>query len=100
MQENQILPEEIILNKIYQIRDHKVMLDRDLAVLYGVETKRLIEQVRRNMERFPESYMFEMNEKEFSDWRSHFATSNEDRQGLRHASFCLQSMVFYSYPTS
>jgi len=47
-------------------------LDRDLAELYGVETKRLKEQVRRNIERFPEQYMFEMNDHEFSDWRSHF----------------------------
>lgn len=88
MADKTILPDEIILNKIYYIREQKVMLDRDLAALYGVETKRLKEQVRRNTERFPENYMFEMSEEEFSDWRSHFATSNEDRHGLRYAPFC------------
>lgn len=76
-----------IESKIYLIRGQKVMLDRDLAALYAVETKRLKEQVRRNIERFPEKYMFEMSEEEFLDWRSHFATSN-DKQGLRYAPFC------------
>lgn len=87
--ENQIIiPDEIISNKIYQIRDQKIMMDRDLAELYGVETKRLKEQVRRNPERFPDNYMFEMNAEEFKNWRSQFATSNEDKQGLRHSPFC------------
>jgi hypothetical protein len=52
------------------------MLDRDLAELYGMETKRLKEQVRRNIERFPEDFMFEMTNTEFEDWRSQFVTSN------------------------
>ncbi len=85
---DQIMPDEAISNKIYLIRGQKVMLDRDLAELYGVETRRLKEQVRRNLQRFPESYMFEMSNEELTDWRSHFATSNEDRQGLRHPPFC------------
>ena len=85
---DQRMLDKIIADKIYLIREQKVMLDRDLAELYGVETKRLKEQVRRNIERFPEQYMFEMNDQEFSDWRSHFATSNEDKQGLRYAPFC------------
>jgi hypothetical protein len=83
-----MLPEELITRKIYLIRGQKVMLDRDLAELYGVETKRLKEQVRRNIERFPERYMFEMTSEELSDWRSQFATSNQDKQGLRHLPFC------------
>jgi phage regulator Rha-like protein len=58
------IPNEIIMNKIYYIRGHKVMLDADLAELYGVETKRLKEQVKRNIERFPKHYMFELTEKE------------------------------------
>ncbi|MCA6438272.1 MAG: ORF6N domain-containing protein [Bacteroidetes bacterium] len=58
------IPNEIIMNKIYYIRGHKVMLDADLAGLYGVETKRLKEQVKRNIERFPKHYMFELTEKE------------------------------------
>lgn len=82
---NQILPEEVITNKIYFIRGQKVMLDSDIAVLYGVETKRLKEQVKRNMERFPaETYMFELTQEEFQFLRSHFATSNDGRGGTRY----------------
>jgi len=61
----------------------KVMLDRDLAELYGVETRRLKEQVRRNIERFPEDFMFELTQEELKNWRSQFATSNQDVMGLR-----------------
>ncbi len=82
------IPLEKIINKIYLIRNQKVMLDRDLAELYGVETKRLKEAVKRNIERFPEDFMFEMSKEEFQDWRSQFATSNSDIMGLRHAPFC------------
>jgi uncharacterized membrane-anchored protein YjiN (DUF445 family) len=60
------------------------MLDRDLAKLYGVETRVLKQAVRRNLNRFPEDFMFELSHEEFSNWRSHFVTSNADRQGLRH----------------
>ena len=55
------------------------MLDRDLAELYGVETKRLKEQVRRNIERFPKDFMFELTKEELKNWRSQFATSNKNR---------------------
>ena len=55
------------------------MLDRDLAALYGVETKRLKEQVKRNIERFPEDFMFELSKSEFANWRSQFATSKRDK---------------------
>ncbi len=58
------LPDEVLMDKILVIRNMKVMLDRDLAGLYGVETKRLKEQVRRNIERFPKDFMFELSEKE------------------------------------
>lgn len=64
------------------------MIDRDLAELYGVETKRLKEAVRRNIERFPGDFMFEMNKKEFGQWRKENVTESEDRQGLRYAPFC------------
>ena len=80
-----VIPVERIEKAIYLIRGQKVMLDRDLAALYGVETKRLKEAVRRNIERFPADFMFVLSVEEFSDWRSHFATSNSDRMGLRHA---------------
>jgi hypothetical protein len=78
-----LVPVERIASKIYLIRDVKVMLDRDLAELYGVETKRLKEQVRRNIERFPEDFMLELTKEELNNWRSQFATSNQDIMGLR-----------------
>ena len=71
-----MLPDEVVMTKIYIVRNHKVMVDRDLAELYGVETKRLKEAVRRNITRFPEDSMFEMTKDEFQNWRSHFASSN------------------------
>jgi phage regulator Rha-like protein len=71
-----LVPVERIANKIYVIREKKVMLDRDLAELYGVETKRLKEQVRRNIERFPEDFMFELTKEELKNLRSQFATSS------------------------
>lgn len=78
------------MNKIYLIREQKVMLDRDLAVLYGINTKVLKQAVRRNRERFPEDFMFEMNEDELTSWRSQFVTSNsnQDKKGLRYLPFC------------
>ena len=83
--ENEILlSEELISNKIYFIRNQKVMLDRDLALLYGIETKRLKEQLKRNISRFPEDFMFELTKEEFENWRSQFATSNSDKMGLRY----------------
>ncbi len=66
----EILPIEVIMNKIYLIRGQKVMIDRDLAELYGVETRRLKEQVKRNIERFPEHYMFELTTQENEILRS------------------------------
>ncbi|MBC8146530.1 MAG: ORF6N domain-containing protein [Bacteroidetes bacterium] len=71
-----MLPDEVIMNKIYLIREQKVMIDADLAELYGVETKRLNEQVKRNIERFPEDFMFQISEIEFKNLRSQFATSS------------------------
>ena len=83
-----MLPDEIIISKIYVIRGQKVMIDRDLAELYGLETKRLKEAVRRNIARFPGDFMFEMSKEEFSDWRTQIATSNADKMGLRYVPFC------------
>lgn len=60
------------------------MLDRDLAEMYGVETRRLKEQVNRNRERFPGDFMFQLSAGELARWRSQFATSNSDKMGLRH----------------
>src|SRR5476651_635485 len=80
--------EEIIINKIYLIRKQKIMLDRDLAELYGVETRHLKQAVKRNMHRFPKDFMFQMTAKEFKNWRSQFVTSNSDKMGLRQAPSC------------
>ena len=82
------VPDEVILAKIYEIRGQKVMLDRDLAELYGVQTRILKQAVRRNEKRFPEDFMFEMSKDELENWRSQNVTSKEDRQGLRYAPFC------------
>ena len=82
---NDLIPIENITGLIYLIRGKKVIIDRDLAVLYGVETKRLKEQVKRNIERFPEDFMFELSKSEFKNWRSQFATSSRDKIGLRYS---------------
>jgi ORF6N domain len=80
-----MLPAESITNKIYFIRDHNVMLDRDLAKLYGIKTKALKQAVSRNTDRFPDGFMFRLDKKEFEHWRSQFVTSNSgDKMGLRH----------------
>ena len=71
-----IIPNEVITNKIYFIRNQKVMLDRDLAVLYEVETKRINEQIKRNSARFPENFMFQLNEVEYENLKSQNATSS------------------------
>ena len=76
---------EVIKNKIHEIRGHKVMLDFDLAELYNTETKRIKESVRRNINRFPTDFMFELTENEFQSLRSQFATSN--RGGSRYMPF-------------
>jgi phage regulator Rha-like protein len=68
------IPDKILLKKIYEIRGLKVMLDRDLAELYEVETKRLKESVRRNIERFPEDFMFELSEEEYNYFKENIIT--------------------------
>ena len=75
-EEKLLIPDEIITNKIYLIRNQKVMLDSHLAELYQVETKRLKEQVKRNLNRFPEDFMFELTKNEYENLRSQFATSS------------------------
>ena len=82
------IPDEVIINKIYLIRDTKVMMDRDLAELFGIETKRLKEAVRRNLNRFPADFMFEMNAREMEQWRREQLLDSDDKQGLRHPPYC------------
>jgi hypothetical protein len=78
------IPVEIIERKIYLIRGCKVMLDSDLAELYQVPTKVLNQAVRRNLDRFPPDFMFQLNREELENWRSQIVTSNPSaRMGLR-----------------
>jgi len=71
-----LVAEQKILNKIYAIRGEKVMLDGDLSAMYGVETKQLKRQVKRNIDRFPKDFMFELTKKEFENLRSQIGTSS------------------------
>jgi phage regulator Rha-like protein len=83
-QTENLLIVESIADKIYFIRGQRVMLDSDLAEVYSVTTRRLNEQVKRNIERFPEDFMFQLTEQEFESLRSQIATSNKQRGGRRY----------------
>jgi len=74
---------QVIQNKIYEIRGQRVMLDRDLAAMYGVETKVLNQSVKRNIRRFPADFMFQLTTAEFKNWKSQIVTSNSNKMGLR-----------------
>jgi ORF6N domain len=78
-----MLPDELVMNKIYLIRGQKVMIDRDLAELYQVETRVLNQAIRRNIDRFPKDFMFQLTEKEFDNWKSQIVISNSEKMGLR-----------------
>lgn len=78
--ENDLIP---IQNLIYEIRGHKVMLDSDLALLYGVPTFRLNEAVKRNIKRFPINFMFQLTKDEYNSLTSQFAISKSKRGGRR-----------------
>jgi len=82
-----ILSQSEIESLILTIRGQQVMIDRDLANLYKVKTKRLNEQVKRNIEKFPLDFCFQLNDFEFEKWRSQFATSNSDKMGVRRAPY-------------
>ena len=79
-----VVPVEIIQNKIYLIRGRKVMLDFDLALLYGVETRILIQAIKRNARRFPLDFMYQLEKDEYDFLRSQFVISNEGRGGRRY----------------
>lgn len=79
-----MIPDELVMNKIYLIRGQKVMLDSDLAELYGTETKVLKQAVKRNTDRFPDDFIFELTQKEFESLRSQFVTSKKGRGGARY----------------
>jgi hypothetical protein len=71
-----VIPDENVINKIYYIREQKVMLDSDLAELYGIETKVLNQAVNRNIDRFPSDFMFQLTDQEWSNLKSQFVTSS------------------------
>ena len=82
--ENSLIIDDMnIQNKIYTIRGFQVMIDSDLAQLYGVETKHINQAVKRNETRFPKDFMFQLSKEEFENWRSQIVTSNSDKMGLR-----------------
>jgi len=78
-----LIPDERIINRIFFIRGKKVMIDRDLAELYGVETRALNQAVRRNLKRFPEDFMLELTKQEMEIWISQIVISNREKMGLR-----------------
>jgi hypothetical protein len=78
---------QYIQNKKYLIRGHRVMIDRDLAEIYGVETCTLNQAVKRNFERFPDDLMFQLTELEFQNWKSQIVISNSINMGLRKTLF-------------
>lgn len=80
---NELIPTEIIENKIFIIRGLKVMLDSDLAQLYDVETRIINRNVKRNINRFPEDFMFQLTKKEWENLKSHFGISKETKGGRR-----------------
>ncbi len=71
-----VVKESLVISKIYMIRGHKVMLDEDLAEMYGTETRSLNQQIKRNADRFPEDFMFQLTSDEYELLKSQNATSN------------------------
>jgi cell shape-determining protein MreC len=96
MKELQILPDEMIINKIYIIRDKKVMIDRDLAELYGVDTRVLNQTVKRNLKRFPDDFMFQLTDEEFRNLRSQIVTSSWGGSRFRPMVFTEQGVAMLS----
>ena len=88
-----------ISSRILTLRGKQVMLDRDLAELYEVETRRLNEQVKRNSDRFPDDFMFQLSEVELKDWKSQFATSNKEIMGMRKAPYAFTEEGIYMLAT-
>ena len=93
-----LVEEEKIMNKIHVIRNHKVMLDFDLAEMYGVETKRLNEQLKRNLKRFPKDFMFTLSEKETQHLRSQNATSSWGGNRRKPNAFTEQGVALRTEP--
>lgn len=92
------ITDEDVINRIYLLRGKKVMLDRDLAEMYGVETRVLNQAVKRNLKRFPSDFMFQMRETEFLNWKSQFVISNNQKMGLRNDHSYLPNKASLCYP--
>ena len=92
---NELIQSSEISSRIYTLRNKEVMLDRDLAELYGVETKVLMQSVKRNIKRFPEDFMFQLTKEEFENWRSQIVTSNSDKMGLRRSPYAFTEYGVY-----
>lgn len=88
-----------INSRIVTLRGKQVMLDRGLAELYHVETKRLNEQVKRNLDRFPDDFMFQLDEVELQNWKSQFATSNKEIMGMRKSPYAFTEEGIYMLAT-
>jgi hypothetical protein len=87
MSKDLLLSNQEIENRIFTIRSLQVMIDRDLAELYRVETRALNQAVKRNLDRFPNSFRFQLNDEEFENWKSQNVISNNDKMGLRRPPF-------------
>ena len=96
---NELVLQGEIGERIFTLRGKEVMLDRDLAELYQVGTKVLNQAVKRNIERFPGDFMFQMTKEEFENWRSQFVTSNADKMGLRRAPYVFTEQGVYMLAT-
>lgn len=95
-QNGSVLPEHAVINKIYFIREQKVMLDSDLAELYGVETKQLKRQVNRNIQRFPSDFMFELSKEELEILRCQIGTSSWGGTRYQPMAFTEQGVAMLS----
>ena len=82
-----ITPDQLIIRKIFVFRGQKVMIDRDLAELYEVETRILNQAVKRNADRFPNDFMFQLTAKEFIEWKSQIVISKSEKMGIRRPPF-------------
>ncbi len=91
-----LVAEQKILNRIYVLRGQKVMIDEDLAIMYAVDTKRLNEQVKRNIKRFPKDFMFTLTRKEYENLKSQFATSNRGGRRTLPKAFTEQGIAMLS----
>lgn len=92
MKDEIIISQRQIENRIFNFRGTQIMLDRDLAEIYGVETRVLNQAVKRNLDRFPESFRFQLTIEEFDQWKSQIVMSSEDKMGLRKSPYAFTEL--------